>query len=138
MAVTWDKLAFTKDVINNSLIDAAGDIIYGTANDTPAILSVGASVDGHILTLAGGVPSWAAAGAPGFHAATHKDAGADELLLHELGEPTGAVKINGQQLQNPIIHQVADSTALNALTPVVGKLAMQIDTLSPYICTSAA
>ena len=135
MAVVWDRLCYEKDVINNSLINAAGDIIYGTANDTPAILSAGSN--SHVLTLAGGVPTWAAPAAPSAHATTHKDGGSDELLLHELGEPTGAVKINGQQLQNPIIHQVADTTALNALTPVVGKLAMQIDTLSAYICTSA-
>jgi hypothetical protein len=136
MAVTWKRLAYVEDVINNSLIDAAGDLIYGSADNVPAILSVGSN--GDVLTLAGGVPSWAALGAPGAHAASHKDGGSDELLLHELGEPTGAVKINGQQLQNPIIHQVADATARNALAPVVGKFAMQIDTLSPYICTSAA
>ena len=136
MAVTWKALAYAEDVINNSLINAAGDLIYGAANNTPAILSAGSN--GNVLTLAAGVPSWAAAGAPGAHAASHKDGGADELLLHEFGEPTGVVKINGQQLQNSIIHQVADATALGALSPVVGKLAMQIDTLSPYVCTSAA
>lgn len=135
MAVTWKALAYSEDVIEKSIINAIGDVIYGSAANTPTVLPAGAN--GQVLTLAGGVPSWVAAGAPGPHAATHKDGGSDELLLHEFGEPTGAIKINGQQLQNPILHQVADTTALYALTPVVGKFAMQIDTLAAYICTSA-
>lgn len=39
---------------------ANGDIIYATAADTLARLAAG--TNGHVLTLAGGVPSWAAGG----------------------------------------------------------------------------
>ena len=57
-----DRLPATAltDDIPKSLIDAAGDIIYGSADNTPARLAKG--TDGHILTLAAGLPSWAAAG----------------------------------------------------------------------------
>lgn len=40
---------------------AAGDIIYASALNTLSKLSVGASPDGYVLTLASGVPSWAVA-----------------------------------------------------------------------------
>ena len=69
MAITWRKLAYEDDVITKGLIDAAGDIIYGSADNTPAILSVGDN--GQVLTLAAGVPTWAAAGAPDAHKDTH-------------------------------------------------------------------
>ena len=46
--------------IPKTLIAAAGDLIYGSANDTPAILSKGS--DGEVLTLSSGLPSWAARG----------------------------------------------------------------------------
>ena len=69
MAVTWRKLAFEDDVITKALIDAAGDLIYGSADNTPAILTAGDN--GQILTLAAGVPSWAAPGAPAAHKDTH-------------------------------------------------------------------
>jgi hypothetical protein len=60
------------------------------------------------------------------------------MALDDIGNPDAAVKFNGQQASNFIIHQVADAAALAALTPVVGKLAMQVDTLAAYICTVAA
>jgi hypothetical protein len=45
--------------ILESLLDAAGDIIYASADNTPARLGVGSN--GDLLTLAAGLPSWAAA-----------------------------------------------------------------------------
>lgn len=55
-----DRLPATAltDDIPKSLIDAAGDIIYGSADNTPARLAKG--TDGHVLTLVSGLPSWAA------------------------------------------------------------------------------
>ena len=47
-----------------------------------------------------------------------------------------AVPFAGQQAQNFVIHQVADAATLAGLTAVVGKLAFQIDTGAPYICTA--
>jgi len=61
MAVTWKKIAYEDEVITKGLLDAAGDIIYASSNDTPARLAVGAN--GEVLTLAAGIPSWAASGA---------------------------------------------------------------------------
>ena len=43
MAITWKKLAFEGDVITKSIINAKGDLIVGSADDTPSILSVGSN-----------------------------------------------------------------------------------------------
>jgi len=43
MAITWKKLAFEDDVIKKSIINAKGDLIVGSAEDTPSILSVGSN-----------------------------------------------------------------------------------------------
>lgn len=43
-----------------SLLTATGDIPYASSANTPARLAAG--TNGHVLTLAGGVPTWAAAG----------------------------------------------------------------------------
>jgi len=78
MAITWRKLAYEDDVITKALIDAAGDLIYGSADNTPAILTAGDN--SQVLTLAAGVPSWAAKGAPDAHKDTHDpEDGSDPL-----------------------------------------------------------
>jgi hypothetical protein len=41
----------------NTVVDAAGDLLYGTAADTLGRLAIGTT--GQILTVASGVPSWA-------------------------------------------------------------------------------
>jgi len=153
MAVTWSKLAYENDAVLKSLFDA-NTILAADSDDTPAALTVaeqtlvGRITSGNITDLTAtevrtliNVADGAdvtGSNAPQAHAASHKNGGGDEILLNEFGEPTGAIAINGQEIQNAIIHQVADSTALNVLTPVVGKIAMQIDTLTPYVCTVAA
>lgn len=60
----------------------AGDILYGSAADTLQRLPKGSNNE--VLTLAGGVPSWGAAGAPGAHAASHQDGGGDEISVTAL------------------------------------------------------
>lgn len=45
--------------IKESLLDATGDILYASADNTPARLGIGST--GNVLTVAGGVPSWATA-----------------------------------------------------------------------------
>jgi hypothetical protein len=50
-------VALTSGVINNSLLSATGDTIYASSANTPARLAVGTT--GQILTVAGGVPTWA-------------------------------------------------------------------------------
>ena len=44
-------------VVNNTLTSATGDMIYASAANTPARLGIGSSAQ--VLTVAGGVPSWA-------------------------------------------------------------------------------
>jgi len=73
--------------------------------------------------------------APQAHAASHKNAGTDEILLNEFGEPTGAVDFNGQQLQNTVIHTVADNAAKTALTAVAGMICYQTDETAIMVCT---
>ena len=43
--------------IKESLLDAAGDIVYASADNTPARLGIGSSAQ--VLTVASGLPSWA-------------------------------------------------------------------------------
>jgi len=46
-----------------------------------------------------------------------------------------ALDFAGNQALDQVIHTVADATARDLLTPLVGKIAFQTDTLSAYICT---
>jgi hypothetical protein len=50
-------VALTSGVINNSLLTTTGDTIYASGSSTPARLAVGTT--GQVLTVSGGVPSWA-------------------------------------------------------------------------------
>lgn len=50
-------VALTSGVINNSLLTTTGDTIYASSANTPARLAVGST--GQVLTVAGGVPTWA-------------------------------------------------------------------------------
>lgn len=50
-------VALTSGVINNSLLTTTGDTIYASSSSTPARLAVGTT--GQVLTVAGGVPTWA-------------------------------------------------------------------------------
>ena len=152
MAVTWKKLAYAEDVMDVTIFNA-NTILAADTDDTPAAVEVAVQTLVGRIT-AGNITDLSVAqvqtllnvtdgadvtgdNAPQAHAASHKNGGSDEILLNEFGEPTGAVAINGQQMQDPVFHQVADNTALLALTPVVGKFAMQVDTLAPYVCTVA-
>jgi hypothetical protein len=135
MAVTWKKLAYEDDVILKSVLAAKGSIITASAASTPTELAIG--TDGYLLAVSTDTPAWIdpTSLAVGTHATTHKNGGTDELLLHELGEPTSAVAFDGQQAQNIIIHTVAD--AAGRPTAAVGKFIWQTDTLAPYVCTIA-
>jgi hypothetical protein len=62
-----------------ALTIAAGDIIYGVGSDNVANLAAG--TNGHVLTLAGGIPSWASPAAPGVHASSHENGGGDEISV---------------------------------------------------------
>jgi hypothetical protein len=130
--VAWKKLAYEADVITKALLTAAGDIIYASASATPAVLAK--TTNGHVLTLTAGLPAWAAPAAPAAHAASHKNGGADELLLHELGEPTGDVECAGQEFNDFVLQKSAGDPA----TPVVAKAYFKSGDTGVYVCTSAA
>lgn len=155
MAVTWRKLAYEDDVMLKTVADA-NSILYAVTDNTPAALTLAAnkfparsssgdieakSITDFALTIlddADAATVLATIGAAATsHAAQHKNGGSDELLLSDLGEPTAAVKFDGQQATNLSIHTVADATARNALTAVVGKIVFQTDTLAAYLCTVA-
>ena len=123
---TWSRVPYENEIIPIDVIEADGDLIVGTAAGAVDVITVGN--EGDVLTVVSGVPDWAAPGAPGAHAASHKNGGGDEILLNEFGEPTGAVAFNGQQATDFVVQNVADAAALAALTGVIGKVAFQLDT----------
>lgn len=51
------------NAIQNALLTTTGDTIYASATSTPARLGIGST--GQVLTVAGGVPTWAAPAAGG-------------------------------------------------------------------------
>lgn len=157
MAVTWKKLAYEEDVITKALLTTTGDIIYASAASTPARLGVGANTN--VLTLAAGIPSWAAPGAPAAHKATHEDGGADEISvaalsglladdqhvldtevttvieatpLNDLAAADGAIAIAGQQLTDAVL----DNQAANPAVAVLGKVYFKTGDTSAYVCTA--
>jgi len=134
--MTWKKLAYADDVVDAADFTAKGMLLAGTGVGAFAGLAVGAN--GLALVAASGETTgliWAAP-APAAHATSHKTGGSDTLRLNEFTVPNAAVPFSGQQATNFVIHQVADATALAALTAVVGKLAFQVDELAVYICTA--
>lgn len=44
---------------------------------------------------------------PKTHAPSHKSGGGDVILLHELGDPTGIININQQQLDGAVLESAA-------------------------------
>lgn len=138
MAVTWKKLAFDSEVVKLSTLAAKGDIFVASGAGAVTRLAIG--TDGYLLKVATDTPGWVnpTTLAVAAHASTHKNSGSDELLLSDFGEPTAAVKFDGYQATNLIVHNVADAAAKTALTAVIGKMAFQVDELSLYLCTVAA
>lgn len=103
MAEEWKKLAFYDEVATNflGLSDTPG------AYTTPgAYYKVNAGGDGVEEGLVAGAASGLAtldAGSkvvqdPKLHGTSHKSGGGDEIKLHELGAPTGAVALNSQKI----------------------------------------
>lgn len=76
----------------------------------------------------------------GAHAADHKDGATDELLLHELGEPTGAVPFDYQQAANLVVNTVANEAGLPSTVgeSAVGMLCFATTETSLHVCTASA
>lgn len=68
------------------------------------------------------------------HASRHYNAGDDELLLNELGEPDGAVAFDGQEATDLVLE---NSSAVPS-TPILGKIYYDTDDDAVFICTSIA
>lgn len=150
MAETWKKLAFEEDVVTQALFDA-NSILAADVDDTPAALVVaeqevvgrltGGSIDGIAIGIADNnmvqIDSatvadneWGRFTANGLESLT--DA---ELLAALSGDAGAAFDWNNQQLQNIVIHNVADDAAKTALTAVMGNLVWQVDAGALYFCT---
>lgn len=136
--MSWKKVAFLDEVATLSDVApldvkvqtaAAGtgtaasreDHLHNVAVAVPGDITEGATAgEGTSTSLAradhvhGSPADWT----PKPHAVSHKDGGADEILLHELGEPTGSIEINKQSLLNPVIDPLATEPA----TPVDGQV----------------
>lgn len=56
-------VALMSQVINNTLTTTTGDMIYASADNTPARLAIG--TEGEVLTIEDGIPVWAAGGSGG-------------------------------------------------------------------------
>jgi len=116
MAVTWKKLAYEDDVITKALLTATGDIVYASGVATPAVLAVGANTN--VLTLAGGVPSWAAPAVAAAHAASHLPDGGDPIttaapsaLLEVQVQAEGvAESLARSDHAHAIVHDITDNS----------------------------
>ncbi len=121
---TWKKLAYEDDVPLKTLWAAKGTICGASGANTPAGLAVG--TDGQILSALAAEATglkWIAFTVPSHALSAHTVA-------------VDVVPFGGYQATNFVTHQVANAAALAALTAVVGKVAMQVDTLAFYICTA--
>ena len=70
---------------------------------------------------------------PSSHATSHKNGGADEVLLNELGEPTGAVAFNKQQATGLALDVQSSAPA----DPVNGQVYFNNTDDHPYVYVSA-
>jgi hypothetical protein len=54
--MTIGRIPSVEGGIQSTIFDAAGDLLYATAADTPARLAIGST--GQVLKVSGGLPSW--------------------------------------------------------------------------------
>jgi len=71
---------------------------------------------------------------PNAHAADHKNGAGDELLLHELGEPTAKVPFAGKEGGDFCL----ENLAANPAVPVLGKIYFKTGDSHPWVCTAIA
>ena len=134
MTTVWKRLAYIDEVVPVSTFNAKGTLLVGFSSGLLNGLGIGDTSD--VLTVVAGTAAWAPPGTPGLHAITHKASGDDEILLNELGEPTGPVEFAGKQATNLVLHAVADVAARLGLSASVAQIAFQTDELAPYVCTA--
>ena len=78
LATQLTQAEFDKITAHNLDAQATGDIIYAASATQLEGLAAGSA--GHVLTMGASIPTWAAAAAAA-HAASHQDAGGDEVSV---------------------------------------------------------
>jgi len=142
-AGTAASTADSKAVVADSKAVSAGTAA-STADSKAVSAGLAASTADSKAVSAGTVASTASSVATSAgtvansHAARHKLGGSDPILLNELGLPTSSIDHNGQQATNFVLHTVATSAAITGVTAVVGKVVFALDSLAPWVCTSAS
>jgi hypothetical protein len=129
---TVDSQAVSTNLVTDSKAVSAG-------SQAATVLSTSNSADTSSSTRTSTADSKAtsAAALATTHAPRHKNAGADEMLLNELGEPTGAVDFDGQIATELVTFAVANVAALSSLTHKVGMPVWVTDQAAPYFCVTA-
>jgi hypothetical protein len=134
MAVEWKKILLEGDTTTEmSLIKVSSD------DTTPGYLDgklvAGTAIDLTVGNPAGNETLEIKVEADGITAALIAD---DAVGSEHIEQLSAALDFGGNQAQDMTVHNVADAAARNGLTPVLGKMVFQADTLHPYICTSIA
>lgn len=136
MAITWKKIAYEIDVITKAFLDAKGDLISASADNTPAIRSVGANDLCLVAdsTQASGL-KWAApvGGTPAAHKDSHDPAdGSDALDTAAAGEIVGvaaaAVGTAHSLARSDHTHQIQHSIADNHIVTIDGTANQPVNT----------
>ncbi len=104
--------------------DATGDIFYRNSSGNVSRLAVG--TDGHVLTLASGLPSWAAGGGGGTSAAQIISVGyaSSNTATHYYGLPSGSYSTTEASVSNvrfPMAGTVSNFYAKCQTAPGTGK-----------------
>ena len=93
------------DKTAKSTLTTTGDIYYASAANTPARLAIGSTSD--VLTVAGGIPSWAAAAAPTWVGAIIKKSDYQTIDNNTLT----AITWDSEDLDTNTFHSTASNTS---------------------------
>jgi len=137
--VTLSQTLILSDVVNAGadvdkflVLDGTGNVDFRTG--TEALADMGG--------LSGGVDTSGTPAANDFARFTDVDTieglSYAETLAALSGGAGAAFDWNGQQLENMVLHTVADDAAKTALTQVLAMIVWQTDDACAYICTSVA
>lgn len=134
MAVEWKKILLEGDTTTEmSLAKVSSD------DTTPGYLDgkliAGTAIDFTVGSPAGNETLEIKVEADGITAALIAD---DAVGSEHIEQLSADLDFGGNEATDMAVHNVADATARTALTPILGKIVFQVDTLHPYICTSVA
>jgi len=152
MAETWKTVAYVEDVVSNTLFDAQS-VLISVADNSPAALVVaeqevvgrltGGDVDGITIGISDNNMVQIDGTANDTEHAIFNAAGLEgltdaELLAALSGDAAAAFSFNGQEIQDVVVHVVADDAAKATLTQSVGMVCFQTDELAIKVCTVAS